>query len=92
MEKEDAGVVNPSRGDHLVASRTRACDRGDFDVVQSAEKLIEKRQAKRRAVRARKKQSKAELHEHGAQIERDRIVNPSSDNGHPKSHCFQKIT
>ncbi len=74
-----------------MASRTRACDRVDFDVVQNAQKIVEKRRAKRRSVRVHKKQRKAELREHGAQIERDRIVNPPSDNGQPKSHWFQKI-
>ncbi len=49
MDEKDAGVVKPSRGDRLVASRTRVYDRGDLDAVQSADKLIEKRQAKRPA-------------------------------------------
>ena len=80
MDKEDAGVVKPSHGDLLVASRPRADDRDDLDAFQSAEKLIEKRETKRRAARARKKQRKAELREHVVRIEHDRIVDPPSDN------------
>ncbi len=72
--------MKPWPEDRLVASRTRAFDSGDLDAFQSADKLIEKRQANRRSARACRKHLKAELREHVARIERDRIVDPPSDN------------
>ncbi len=80
MDEEDSGVVMPSHGDRLIAWRTRAYDRGEIEAVQGAENLIEKRQAKRRAARARKKKRKAELRDCVKQLERDRVVDPPSYN------------
>ncbi len=80
IDEEDAGIVKPSRRDRLVASRTRAYDRGDIKVVQGADKLIEKRQVKRRPARARKKKRKVELRDYVSQLERNRIADPPSDN------------
>ena len=80
MGEEDPGIVKLSRGDRLVASRTRAYDRGDIAAVQGADKLIEKRQVKRRAARARNKQRKAEILDYVTQLERDRVADLPSDN------------
>ncbi len=88
-DKEDAGVVKPLRRDRLVAARTRAYNCVDLDAVQSAKKLIEKRQAKHRADRARKKQREAELLEHATGIEHDRIFDPPSDNGRSYPHSVE---
>ena len=78
--EENVGIVKPSRGERLLASRTQAYDRGDYKAIQCADKLIEKRQATRRAARARKKQRKSELRNYVAEIGKDHTADPPSDN------------
>ncbi len=80
MDEQDAGIVKPSCGDRLVASCTRAYDRGDIEAAQGADKPIEKHQAKRREARARKKERKAKPRDYVTQVERDRVTDPPSDN------------
>ncbi len=60
--------------------RTQAYDFSDIEAVQVADKLIEKHQAKRGAARACKKNCKAEIRDYVTQLERERVVDPPSDN------------
>ncbi len=78
------------RGDFLVACCTGAYDRGNLEAVQGADKLIDKHEAKRRAVRARKKKRKEKLHNYVAQIERDRVTDPPSDIERSLSYKIRK--
>ncbi len=82
MDVQDAGIVKPPRGERLLASRTQAYDRGDYKAVQCADKLIEKRQARRLAARARKKMGKTGLRNYVAELDKARTTDPPSDNDH----------
>ncbi len=80
IDEEDAGIVKPSRGERLLAGRTKAYDRGDYMAVQCSEKLIEKRQGRRCAARARKRQRNTELRSYIVELDKERIADPTSDN------------
>ncbi len=80
MDEEDAVIVTPSRVERLLASRTQAYDRGDYNAVQCAGKLIEKSQARRRPARARKKERKDEVCNYIAEFEKDRTADPPYNN------------
>ena len=62
---EEIGIQNPSVGEKIIATRTRAYEKGDIPGVQSAAQRIQKRQSVSRAAtrrsKARKKCTEAQL-------------------------------
>ena len=80
MDEDDAVIVKPSRVECLLASRTQAYDRGDYNAIQCVGKLIEKSQSRRCPACAHKKERKDELCNYIAELEKDRTADPPYNN------------
>ena len=81
LDMDEAGIQKPSVNDRIIASRTRAYERGDVLAVSAADRHIAKRQSVRRAARHRAKARKSAIKQCRREYEfQNRIPDPPSDN------------
>ena len=80
LDMEEVGIQKPSVNDRIIASRTRAYERGDVLAVSAADRRISKRQNVRRAARHRAKARKSAIKQCRREYEyQNRTPDPPSD-------------